>query len=162
MSAHAVGLNGGYRASLTVCPVWKSLEGSSCVDIDRTVSRGLRWLHGSAFMPANTNSPGALPSSSTARRWLAGACVLDLAAEVDFPPCLVLRQMLKHLPLSLSKQALLHADRVPLCPIMMCHPTTPPISQCGCLQCSVSYAAICVMSACCGGGAATSQGNVDR
>jgi hypothetical protein len=39
------------------------------------------------------------------RRWLAGACALDLAAEVDFPPCLVLRQMLKHLPLSLSRQA---------------------------------------------------------
>ncbi len=45
-----------------------------------------------------------VPSKLLVCRWLAGACALDLAAQVDFPPCLVLRQMLKHLPLSLSKQ----------------------------------------------------------
>ena len=37
-------------------------------------------------------------------RWLAGAEVLELAAMEDFPPCLVMRQLLKNLPLALSKQ----------------------------------------------------------
>ncbi len=56
-------------------------------------------------------------------RWLAGACALDLAAQVDFPPCLVLRQMLKHLPLSLSKQVPL---TVPLTSALFRSPSSNP------------------------------------
>lgn len=44
--------------------------------------------------------------------WLGGAEALELAAAQDFPPCLVMRQLLKHLPLTLSKQARSTATRL--------------------------------------------------